>query len=46
MVRAAGGIASDANDNDTNPLETGNIVAANPKIYPQLLDKIAKTPNG
>ncbi len=46
MVRAAGGIASDARDNDINPLDTGNIVAANPKIYPQLLDKIAKTPNG
>ncbi|RJS92334.1 inositol monophosphatase family protein [Salinisphaera sp. Q1T1-3] len=46
MVRAAGGIASDAADNDANPLETGNILAANAKIYPQLLDKIAKTPKG
>lgn len=46
MVRAAGGIASDAHDNDTDPLVTGNILAANPKLYPQLLDKIASTPRG
>lgn len=46
MVRAAGGIASDSHDNDANPLETGNILAANPKLYPQLLDKISKTPGG
>lgn len=46
MVRAAGGIASDAHDNDANPLDTGNILAANPKLYPQLLDKISKTPRG
>lgn len=46
MVRAAGGIASDANDNDVDPLTTGNILAANPKLYPQLLDKINKTPRG
>ncbi|MES1927294.1 inositol monophosphatase family protein [Salinisphaera sp. T31B1] len=42
MVRAAGGIAGDAHDGD--PMDTGNIVAANPKLYPQLADKIAKTP--
>lgn len=44
MVRAAGGIASDTHDNDANPLDTNNILATNPKLYPQLLDKIVKTP--
>lgn len=46
MVRAAGGIASDAHDNDADPLVTGNILATNPKLYPQMLDKIVKTPRG
>ncbi|MDA3920705.1 MAG: inositol monophosphatase family protein [Salinisphaera sp.] len=46
MVRAAGGIASDCHDNDANPLDTGNVLAANPKLYPQLLERIAKTPRG
>jgi len=46
MVRAAGGIASDSHDNEVNPLDTGNILAANPKLYPQLLEKISKTPRG
>jgi len=45
-VRAAGGIASDSHDNEVNPLDTGNILAANPKLYPQLLEKISKTPRG
>ncbi|GAB3670137.1 inositol monophosphatase family protein [Salinisphaera aquimarina] len=43
MVRAAGGIAGDTGDGD--PMKTGNILAANPKLYPQLLDKIVKTPS-
>ena len=43
MIRAAGGIAGDPHDGDA--LATGNIVAANPKLYPQLLDKIVKTPS-
>lgn len=43
MVRAAGGIAGDPHDGD--PLETGSVVAANPKIYPVLAGRIAKTPS-
>lgn len=44
MVRAAGGIVGDGRDGD--PLANGNVVAANPKIYPLLADKISKTPEG
>lgn len=44
LVRGAGGIAGDINDQD--PLETGNVIAANPKIYPQLIEKIQRTPSG
>lgn len=42
MVRAAGGIVGDGGDGD--PLDNGTVVAANPKIYPQLADRIARTP--
>lgn len=41
LVRAAGGIVTDTRDNDANPLETGNIVAATPKIYPQLMKQLS-----
>lgn len=44
LVRGAGGIAGDIHDRD--PLETGNIIAANPKLYPQLIEKIERTPSG
>jgi len=44
LVRAAGGIAGDIHDRD--PLETGNVIAANPKLYPQLIEKIERTPSG
>lgn len=44
MVRAAGGIAGDPHDGDA--LASGNIVAANPKIYPQLAERISRTPAG
>jgi hypothetical protein len=27
-------------------LETGNVIAANPKLYPQLIEKIERTPSG
>lgn len=46
LVRSAGGIVSDVQDNDSNPLTSGNVLAANPKLYPQILDKTHKTPQG
>lgn len=42
LVRAAGGIVSDTQDSDGDPLATGNIMAATPKIYPQLLSRLAQ----
>ena len=44
LVRGAGGIAGDIKDQD--PLKTGNVIAANPKLYPQLIEKIERTPQG
>ncbi|WP_293618728.1 inositol monophosphatase family protein [Salinisphaera sp.] len=44
LVRGAGGIAGDIKDQD--PLQTGNVIAANPKLYPQLIEKIERTPRG
>lgn len=41
MVRAAGGIVTDTHNNDADPLDTGNIVAATPKVYPQLLSQLS-----
>lgn len=46
LVRAAGGIVSDAERNEASPLETGNVLAANAKLYPQMLDKTNQTPSG
>ena len=40
MVREAGGFIADC-DSDANPLETGNIVAANADLMPQIRREIA-----
>jgi myo-inositol-1(or 4)-monophosphatase len=42
MVRTAGGIVTAIEDTDADPLATGNILAASPKVYPQLLAQLSE----
>jgi myo-inositol-1(or 4)-monophosphatase len=41
IVRAAGGLAGDPSNGDA--LTSGDVVAANPKVYPQLVERVART---